>query len=480
MKNDKPEITIIRDPKATYPTIPPYHPNRHYPENPFRGKNRTDPDNKVYPMVRQALRSLRLDERRYGTPAWNPLGGFIKPGDRVLLKPNFVRDFHPKDKDIFSIITHPSIIRAMIDYVYIALKGKGSITIADAPFVDTDFKRIIQKTGFRKITKLYGEKSGVGITLLDLRKEWFSCNSGFIPERKALTGDPMGYVNVDLGRDSEFSDFKRFENLHYLDCRIGSARRYHNGKRNEYVLPRSVLSSDVIISLPKLKVHKKAGVTLNLKNMIGICGDKNCLAHFTWGPPSRGGDEIKDGELKGAERSRQYRQLKLFGAMLSDSPESFLKLYKSIGLSAPHPQSLESVLGGRVNFDLPAGDWYGNDTLWRTILDLNRIVRYADGKGRIRKKVQRRFFSLIDGIIAGEKEGPVEPSPRKCGVLIAGFDFVTVDMAAIHLMGFDYRKIPQYSNLTGKREKIVLPENVTGYNFRFKPPSGWAGNIERK
>ena len=65
--------------------------------------------------------------------------GAIFPGDRVVIKPNFVRNWHPDGKDIFSVITHPSIIRAAVDLAYQAMKGEGRIIIADAPNGDTDF-----------------------------------------------------------------------------------------------------------------------------------------------------------------------------------------------------------------------------------------------------------------------------------------------------------------------------------------------------
>jgi hypothetical protein len=52
------------------------------------------------------------------------------------------------------------------------------------------------------------------------------------------------------------------------------------------------------------------------------------------------------------------------------------------------------------------GGWYGNDTLCRTILDLNRILLYADSRGEMQREIQRRRLFLTDGIIAGEGEGP--------------------------------------------------------------------------
>src|SRR5438309_1167258 len=40
--------------------------------------------------VRDLLVNWGLDAQRAGTAAWNPLGEFIQPGQRVVLKPNWV------------------------------------------------------------------------------------------------------------------------------------------------------------------------------------------------------------------------------------------------------------------------------------------------------------------------------------------------------------------------------------------------------
>ena len=60
---------------------------------------------------------------------------------------------------------------------------------------------------------------------------------------------------------------------------------------NDYLLSETVLSADLVVNLPKLKTHKKTGVTLALKNMVGINGDKNLLPHHSVGSIAAGGDE---------------------------------------------------------------------------------------------------------------------------------------------------------------------------------------------
>jgi hypothetical protein len=56
------------------------------------------------------------------------------------------------------------------------------------------------------------------------------------------------------------------------------------------------------------------------------------------------------------------------------------------------------------------GSWYGNDTLWRSILDLNRIVLYVDIYSKIADKPQRKIFTVVDGIISAEGESSLAPN----------------------------------------------------------------------
>jgi uncharacterized protein (DUF362 family) len=136
-----------------------------------------------------------------------------------------------------------------------------------------------------------------------------------------------------------------------------------------------------------------------------------------------------------------------------------------------------------------SGDWYGNDTVWRMAVDINKILLYADKEGVMKEDPQRRYFSVIDGIIAGEKEGPLGPSPKYCELLIAGCDPVLTDFIATKAMGFDYHKIPLLKNafeikkyaLSGyNMDDAIIKSNVPENEliFRFEPSDGWKEHIE--
>lgn len=291
---NKKRVVIIKAETKSYPGNPPFHPPEKYPEYPY---NELDKTNLVYPAVRDLLSYLGLDKENYGTPQWNPLREFIHPGDGVVIKPNLVLDAHADGEDIYSIITHPSILRAIADYCVIALNGKGRLVIADTPIGHCDFDHLLQITKLQSIGEFYKKKSGFTIDIYDMRKMMYPLNEFQFTEcdsRVMLNGDPNGYTLVDLGNVSQLSSIQEPRKFQGTDYNRQETIKHHYGDHHEYLIPNTILHADVIISVPKLKVHKKAGVTLNLKNMVGISGDKNYLPHFQLGSPKSGGDEIPD------------------------------------------------------------------------------------------------------------------------------------------------------------------------------------------
>ena len=112
----------------------------------------------------------------------NPFGDFIKPGCNVLIKPNFVFDHNILYRNTHCLITHAFIIRAVIYYVYIALKGSGNIIIGDAPIQSADFNRIINISGLREIVDFYEKNADIEIkNIIDFREE-----KGYIDNLRGL------------------------------------------------------------------------------------------------------------------------------------------------------------------------------------------------------------------------------------------------------------------------------------------------------
>ena len=212
---DEEKIVYIKQiNKHKYPLKAPYSPPNNFPEYPF-GDKELDGANIVYGEIRNLLYEMDLDRDNFNTKKWNPFRKLIKPGDMVVLKPNMVMHEHGlKQFSTDCLITHGSIIRAILDYVYIALKGKGKIIIGDAPIQDCDFSKVIVENGTRAIVDFYN-KNGIKIELINFRTERAIIgSSGKIEGVKKLKGDPRGYTAVDLGKDSILYDiidgYKKF------------------------------------------------------------------------------------------------------------------------------------------------------------------------------------------------------------------------------------------------------------------------------
>lgn len=466
-----------------------FDPPELYPEYPYEDRT-LNPANGVYAAVRRLFLEMGLDRGNYGTPKWNPLGEYIRPGDRVAFKPNFVTDKHPKGAaGLAATVTHPSVLRAVIDYAFIAAGPGGRLTVVDGPLDMADFDNVLTTTGADRMLADLGRK-GVKVELHDLRR-WKTYWVESDVRRFDLPGDPNGYVNADLLTDSELLrgiDPALTRNYRSTASYFEKRRmaKWHNTAHNLYSFSRTVLDADVFINIPKMKTHKKSGVTLSLKNIVGVTEAKDTLPHHRVGRPSRGGDEMPEGASL-AMRLKAY----LIDHVISS--EHGLALYKFLRPIYAQMRK-RGVYGNPQQRD--RGEWYGNDTIWRTTLDLNKVLRYADREGRMHDTPQRRCFSLVDAIVAGEGNGPLNPSPVACGCLVAGTDPVAVDLVCIRVMGIDWKKVRSYANV-GKIDRfpigcsdpsgiVIASEDaaLTGLFshrerlFSFNPPDGWYGKLE--
>ena len=76
-------------------------------------------------------------------------------------------------------------------------------------------------------------------------------------------------VIASAGLPEQLSDKIRFVDLNRDELREVKLKASYTGLGSLW-LPVSVLDADVIVSMPKIKTHHWAGVTLSLKNMFGI------------------------------------------------------------------------------------------------------------------------------------------------------------------------------------------------------------------
>ncbi|QQE66069.1 hypothetical protein GFS31_27650 [Leptolyngbya sp. BL0902] len=501
------DVSIYSDSQISYPLLSPFNSDVSYPEDPFEGTLEVDSRNRVYSAVRQSLYLLGLDKENFDTSSWNPLKNLINSGETVLVKPNAVMHLNMNPSDsVFASITHGSVIRAVIDYIYIALAGKGRVIIADAPLAHSDFEQWLNTTGIHKIIELYREKKNFEIDIFDLRNlyvPWdFEHNYAPSKGRNIEIRDPNGYQEVDLYDASEFSNFSQedINRLYGSDYKRQKTVVHHSNGHHKYYVSKTVLKADVFISVPKLKVHSKVGITANLKGMVGTQGDKNYIPHHRVGSPNVGGDEHPD--LGFAQNTLNRYRMWLLTNILSHENKTADFLYKRLVLIQKLGQKIIDKLGRirhgeKYKGNIVGGSWYGNDTSWRMTLDLTKIVLFADEEGNLCNHPQRKFFSVIDGIVGGEGEGPLAPTSKHSGVVLAGFNPLSVDIVAARLMGFDYRKIKmleqglkrpwlqlwegeanQIAVFSNKPEYSSLMNNTQARFLDFTPPVGWQDHIE--
>lgn len=142
------------------------------------------------------------------------LGGmkrFVKPGDRVLLKPNLLAACVPED----AVTTHPEVVAAVCDLV---LEAGGIPMVGDC----------------------------AGITHPGATAEAFEI-SGIAEAARNSGGDVVNFQQ---------NGFRKVE--------VPNARHFP-----ELYISKDVLDADVIVNLPKLKTHELTLMTGAVKNMFG-------------------------------------------------------------------------------------------------------------------------------------------------------------------------------------------------------------------
>jgi hypothetical protein len=145
-------VSFARDEKGSYP-LAPFSPGERYPEYPFEDVGPRP--NPVYDLVRKCLIQLGLDKERAGTPAWNPFGELIRPGDKVVVKPNWVLHENRGSGSLSALVTHPSVVRAVLDFVCIALGREGTVVVGDAPLQSCDIDLLWESQDWLTIPSFY-------------------------------------------------------------------------------------------------------------------------------------------------------------------------------------------------------------------------------------------------------------------------------------------------------------------------------------
>ena len=257
-----------------------YSPSNIYPEYLWQGEI-AEKENKVYETVRSTFILAELDKQHIGMKEWNPLGEYISPGDIVLLKPNWVENKNKKhiDDTLQSLVTNPAVVRAVLDYTLIALRGEGEIYIGDAPMQGCDIQNLFDIIGYNELFDFY-EKHKINIHVIDMRKYYVQDKYNGVFSAPIANGNSMGGVVVDVNEESLHHE-KAGLNLKYKveDYPQLLTKKYHSDEKHRYEVSRIPLMADVIINLPKPKTHRLTGMTGACKNFVGITYEKASLPH---------------------------------------------------------------------------------------------------------------------------------------------------------------------------------------------------------
>lgn len=457
-----------------------FSPSERFPEYPFDTISKIE--NPVYRLVRQVLVDANLDRSHFGSSSWNPLGSYIAPNSRVFILCNFV--YHRRSKEtphsFLAKCIHGSVLRALIDYVLIATGPQGKIVFGNAPLQSCRWSNVLADTGADRVAEFYVAE-GASVRAEDLRLFILQKSLlGKIKNNYSRNGESSA-ISFDLGESSLLAK-RKGSPFRVMNYNPDKTDRYHSGNSHIYVINRSVLDAQTVISLPKLKVHEKVGLTCALKGFVGTVGHKDCLAHHRFGSPLLGGDEFpaKHAFTTPLSSFHDWLNRREAGARLQGCMEILHHL-------------LSSAL--RRLGVIRSGAWHGNDTAWRMVLDLVQIMQYGDSAGALQRSVQRRHLALIDGIVGGEGNGPLAPSPVDCGTLIFSDDLVLADRVAWRLMGYRPEALPllQVSNMQPRQHSLVDGEPRLSYNGLpiveeklspvlsrpFAVPRGWRSHLSR-
>ncbi len=412
---------------------------------------------------------------------------------RIVIKPNWVMHETDPAFPISALVTDARVIDATVRACAALFPRADLITVGDCLEQRADWPLMCRQSGLSTtMAALMADFPG-RVEFRDLRKDVYkSVADVLVPDAGAPHGDPAGYREVELGGESHLEPIAaQADRFSIHDHDVALTRTRHRSGDHRYLVSQTVLDADLIINLPKWKAHSKAGVTGALKNLVGINGDKSYLPHFRRGSPRWGGDEYSD-----EGRWLYWLQNNVYDLVRGTVAHRLLRpgwqVVKQINNAIRRRDRNRTAPS---DFYVVGGSWYGNQTLWRMIYDLNLVIQRVDRLGQLQPTSQRAYFCIVDGLISGEGDGPLKAAPRATDMLVCGEDPFEIDTALSWLMGFDSDKIPvlaerrQYLGAGwGRFDVSELMVSMDGHpcrlqdvdlDFRFAPPPGWLGHIER-
>lgn len=384
---------------------------------------------------------------------------------RILLKPNFVLQCSRIEHQ-YCLCTNLNLIIATLQ-VLCEYKPK-SIVIGDAPIQDCDWDKLFDASFIENIS-LLSDKYCVPISLIDFRKVIYNSITNLFGESKRHDED---YLFFDVAERSFLEPITK-KHVNYRVTNYDPRRmcQAHSRGKHKYCVAKELFDSDVVITMPKPKTHRMAGMTNSLKILVGINGDKDYLPHHRVGSQSQGGDCYKEYSF--------YRTV-------AEKVIDFANMHRGGGKIHKYAMKAHRFLWRKSHLTPEVtvnGGWYGNDTVWRMVMDLNLIAKYGKSDGTLSDTPQRTIYSLCDGIVGGQGEGPLNPDPLALGVLAFSNDSYLMDEVMGNLFHLDISRIPllKIASQCNKDKNLEITINdkkvfmglVREYGIDVKMSSGW-------
>jgi uncharacterized protein (DUF362 family) len=389
-------------------------------------------------------------------------------GKKVLLKPNWVKHSSNNDDEI-CLRTNDNFLIAILELIL--EKKPAAVMIGDAPIQGCNWEKVISKEFYKTIIKLSVDYS-IPIEIKDFRRVTFDPSKN----NPNLERNPIeDYRIFDLGKNSLLEPIStnkmKFRVTSYDPNRLAES---HSLGMHKYCITKELFNADIIISLPKVKTHQKSGITCALKNIVGINGDKDYLPHHRVGGTGFGGDCYP-----GKNILRRLAEYFMDNANKRQGDKIYWVWFRLALLiwKLSRPQKVHHMSAG----------WYGNDTIWRMVMDLNLILIYGKVDGTISSQPQRVLYSLCDGVIGGQGNGPLNPIPLPLGIISFTNSSELNDICMATLMNFDIKKIPLLNFAKNKIDKNNVSINLNGKKISLEelkkisidtlPPPGWEGYL---
>lgn len=391
---------------------------------------------------------------------------------KILLKPNWVKH-NEKPEDELCLTTHKNILIALL-HVILECKPQ-KVTIGDAPIQGCSWNKLIDYSFIQEINVIK-DKYNIPVLIKDFRRVKFDPKNNV--QETNLSG-LENFVIFDLGINSYLEPItekgkNKFRVTQYDPDRFNES---HTPGKHKYCITKEIFDADLIISVPKLKTHQKAGITAALKNIVGINGDKDFLPHHRIGGTEMGGDSYP-----GKSYLRYFAE-KLFDISYKNQGGKMYRFWTRMGslvwkLSFPGQEHQQGAA------------WSGNDTVWRMVMDLNKIMIFGQENGVISETPVRELYSLGDGLIGGQGDGPLHPEPLSLGVLTFTNDSSWHDICVAELMRMEVDKISLLRAAKDFRKDRTVQIYLNGENISIKdlktisiftlPPPGWVKHLSEQ